>query len=169
MPLPQVFPRFYGEVPLRWAAHLTWEETRPADEEYWLRVAELQTLGGWWADVQLVELHSAPDQPPLLALRVAPVQGRYFPQLLREDALLGTDFEGVPPRVSLCFKGECGRGALLEAMRRWGHRRRVWLAVAWIGGGASAQLGECEVTACPALAWLHAHGWYASRGLHVSL
>ena len=77
MPLAQVYPRFYGQVAPRSAWELSWQETRPDDEEFWVRVSELQTRGGWWADVQLVEMHSAPDQPPLLALRVAPVPGRY--------------------------------------------------------------------------------------------
>ena len=37
-----VFPVYYGRAPLVDADALSWEDTRPEDDEYWRRVGELQ-------------------------------------------------------------------------------------------------------------------------------
>jgi len=42
-----VYPTYYGQEPP--VGELTWEELRPADEEYWRRVDKLQQRGGFYA------------------------------------------------------------------------------------------------------------------------
>ena len=173
MSLRRVFPKYYGCCPPMDAYKLSWEETRPPDEEYWHEVGALKMRGGFAAAVQLVALHQEPGGDPLLAIEVAPLEGQYFPQLLLPGALDGTEWEGVPPHLSLCFASECSDELLRKALRRWGRRRAAWVSCARVTSGAVCELrkrgSRGSLAACPILRQMHAEGHYRRRPLHVSL
>ena len=173
MSLSNVFPKYYGCSPPRDAYQLSWEDTRPPNEAYWQQVGELQRRGGFAAAVRLVALHQEPGGDPLLAIEVAPLEGQYFPQLLLPGALDGTEWEGVPPHLSLCFASECSDELLRRALRRWGRRRAAWVSCAHVTSGAVCELrkrgSRGSLAACPILRQMHAEGHYRRRPLHVSL
>ena len=116
---------------------LSWEQLRPADEEYWRRVEELRWRGGFWACARLVSLHSEPGEEPLLAIALE--RSGYFPDLMLPGALDGTRWEGVPVHLSLCFRSECPPWLLRAARRRW--RRRVWVSCLRVTSGATCEVG----------------------------
>jgi hypothetical protein len=59
--------------------------------------------------------------------------------------------------------------AVIRAHQRWAGRQVV-LRVAWIGSGGAAFLDAADpIAADPDVSRLHSAGYYAKRGLHVSL
>lgn len=165
-----VYPAFYGRAAPRDASQMTWEQQRPADEEYWRRVEELQCRGGFRAAARLVALHSEPGADALLALELRPWGRGYFPELMQAGALDGTQWQGVPVHLSLCFAAECPEPLLAAALRRWGRRRRVWVSCDRVSSGAACILGRQGALArCPVLREMHDGGSYRNRELHVSL
>jgi len=164
-----VFPAHFDRQPPVQASSLGWYEMRPADGDYWRRVEELQARGGFWAVVRLVALHSAPGYSPLLALEVVAAEDEYFPALMLPGALNGTEWEGVPTHLSLCFEEECPLDLLEAALRRWGAPQRVWIPCERVTSGATCVLGRGGVAACPLLHQMHAGGSYANREFHISL
>lgn len=173
MSLRHVFPKYYGCCPPRDANQITWEDTRPPDDLYWEKVAELKRRGGFAAGVQLVALHSKPGGDALLAMEVTPYQTQYFPQLLLPGAMDNTAWEGVPLHMSLCFASECSDELLRKALKRWGRRRTVWVSCARVTSGAACELrkrgSRGSLVACPILRQMHAKGYYKHRPLHISL
>ena len=163
-------PAFYGRAAPRDADQLTWHDQRPDDAEYWARVEALQQRGGFYAAARLVAMRSSPGEEPLLAVALEPWQGRFFPQLMLPGALDGTQWEGVPTHLSLCFLSECPDRLLNSARRRWGRRRRVWVSCSRVTSGAACTLGRRgSLARCRVLRRMHAAGWYRDRELHVSL
>ena len=162
------YPRYYGrQAPLR-SWELAWEATRPADHLYWQRVGRLRRAGGFWCRAVLAELHAEPGQSPLLALQLTPAG--WWPHLSLPGALAGTEAEGSPAHLSLCYLSEAAAEDLAAAQAKWGRPRRVWVSCTRVTSGATCQLGRgCPLSACPVLRRLHAGGWYRERPLHVSL
>ena len=161
------FPTFYGRSPPRGpASEYGWEETRPADGEYWRRVGELERRGGFWAYSELVRMESEPGADPLVALALSP--SGYFPNLLIEGALDGTDFDGVPPHISLAFGREIPRGLYRRLVRRWGRRRLIWVGCPRVTSGATCEVSgvvaDCDVNAA-----VRRGGRYWRRGRHMSV
>ena len=164
-----VHPVYFNREPPVRADSLGWYDMRPVDQEYWRRVEELRARGGFWAVVRLVALHSAPGYSPLLALEIASIEGEYFPELMLPGALDGTEWEGVPAHLSLCFEEECPPRLLAAALLRWGGRQRVWAPCERVSSGATCVLGRRGLAACSLLRSMHAVGRYAGGELHVSL
>ena len=166
-----VFPVYYGRAPLVDADALSWEDTRPEDDEYWRRVGKLQRRGGFYATARLVSIHSAPGEDPLLAVELSAYRGGYFPELMRPGALDGTVWEGVPTHLSLCFESECPGRLLAEARRRWRRPRRVWVSCHHVSSGATCVLreGVGALAVSRVLLQMHGLGRFRHRPLHVSL
>ena len=70
-----------------------------------------------------------------MAIEVAPLNGRYFPILMRPGAMDGTKWQGVPDHLSLCFLSECPPELLASALRRWGRMRHVWVSCKDVSSG----------------------------------
>jgi hypothetical protein len=143
---------------------------RPAEAEYRLRVDALQQRGGFHAAVRLVAMHSSPGKEPLLAIALEQWQERFFPELMRPGALDGTEWEGVPVHLSLCYLSECPPRLLRSACHRWGRPRRVWVSSGRVSGGAACILGKRgSLARCGILKQMHKLGLYGDREPHVSL
>ena len=169
-----VFPKFSLDQAPKDAAELTWEDLRPADDEYWRRAEELERRGGFWASARLVAMHAKPGEEALLAIALSPWKSAYFPELMRVGALDGTCWEGVPPHLSLCFDNECPDMLLEAALRKWGRPRRVWVSCERVTSGACCELRtrgrrRGELASCALLKRMHRGGYYSNRPFHVSL
>ena len=79
---------------------------------------------------------------------------------------------GFQLHLTLLFQSELTQElarALLGVSARW-TGRRVILNVAWVGSGGAAFLDAADPIASDAeVRQLHSAGYYASRGLHISL
>ena len=111
----ELWPTYFGTAPPRGSADaLTWEETRPADDEYWARVVEVEDDGGRWADAQVAKMYSEPEWSPLIAIVF-----NVWPDLRLPGALDGTGFDGVPAHYSIAFRDEIPRKLYRHLLRKW--------------------------------------------------
>jgi hypothetical protein len=79
---------------------------------------------------------------------------------------------GFKLHLTLLFEEELNvdlAAAALRVHQRWAGRQVV-LNIAWVGSGGAAFIAATDPIAMdPDVAALHSAGYYASRGLHVSL
>ena len=141
----ELWPTYSGTAPPRGPADaLTWKETRPGDDEYWTRVADVEWRGGWWAEARVAKMYSEPGWSPLIA-----VVFDVWPDLYLPGALAGTDFDGVPAHYSIAFWDDIPRKLYRRLLRKWKWPRWIWVSVNRINAKGTAEVGStCAIGRC---------------------
>ena len=114
----------------------------------------------------LVQVRGARIEPGtgFMAIYLEANQG----DLLRSDA-----DRGFALHMSLGFESDYGPGVADHCIdiinERW-RGRLIRLKITWVGSGGAAFLAEDDALGLDYdIAWLYARGWYADRGMHISL
>ena len=143
---------------------MSWYETRPDDTTFYRRRAKLISRGGWWATARLAKLYSEPNKVPLVA-----VIFDKWPALVKDGALDGTQFEGVPGHYSIASRDELPRKVYKCLAYKWKRPHKIFISIDDVNKKGTAQVGtRCAIGSCQLNKRAKALGSYR-RTSHVSL
>ena len=139
----------------------------------WLRLWGI--TNGRYADWQERQEAIISHGLPIL-IRGAEIRGEFVAVFVEisESVLIRSHVErGFDLHMTIGYRKDWGDGIAEDCIAHINNRwrgREVVLKIAWMGSGGAAFLAEDDALGLDYdIAWLYARGWYADRGMHISL